>query len=350
MMNNQAHSSITDLFALQTIFFLAYRGSSVHRMASPALRCKAATGFLTMIFLLPGTYALECYTFTSFQQFDSKGRCGFEHATVARNSTCSSGNDVCLSVEFELGTDENTLLVSYRGCFAKNPRDAEGATIFGHQYFAIQSNLSYCYQDFCNIRSASAEFPKTTSKGTETSHPNGSIHCYSGQNHNASELTLEKVACSNRSDLCYQGRHAIKVGNITQVFYIRSCQNPSCDVPKHRVFGPVELEFLEGSCCSGSNCNGKKGTSEVSNDIISRPTGGPYAGGAGSPTTNFTDSDGTSKEDSDYDTESDDDTVSEKTPNSPIHPRAPGPKSKGSSFQFCPLLLAIGMTVLELGW
>lgn len=54
-------------------------------------------------------------------------------------------------------------------------------------------------------------------------------------------------------------------------FLIKTCQDPSCNVPESQSFGPIELK-LWGSCCHGSFCNGEVVAPQAQNESTTAPT------------------------------------------------------------------------------
>ncbi|XP_061453157.1 uncharacterized protein LOC133370610 isoform X2 [Rhineura floridana] len=290
--------------------------------------------------------------------------------TTLRGRTVIALLQGCLVMTLLL-SDKNALVVIYRGCANKDFTDGAEPVTIGDRHFAIQSNMIYCLNDLCNVEKTRKNVSEThgQDKGPEAS---GSNHCFSGFALDPNDVILERVTCSKDYNHCYHGNTTITVGPLSMPMFIKTCQHPDCDVPQSQSFGLIRIISQWGSCCSGSYCNGKEVASQSQNISTSAATNASYGV---NHTTSFTKPNaehgtnstipgietvapryhwksntststtlGPSYDEYDGETNIYEDLVPT------IVPRTRGSAPQGPALQLCPLLVALGITVLGIWW
>ncbi|XP_044291262.1 uncharacterized protein LOC123026081 [Varanus komodoensis] len=233
-------------------------------MASAALRWKRAgaiqLGLLLLIFLTSGNSALECYTITK----TDIGNATITSYPGSSQMLCSGAENACVEVQLKFIVDKNIIFMNHRGCAKWDSKTVSESATSGNQHYRIESNVTYCLHDLCNVETSPANISITPGgeQVPETTRIN-QHHCFSGLTFDRSEPSLGPVRCHEGYDKCYQSRAAIIVGTpqsfTSSLVFIRTCQNATNAVPQRQSFARVTIAVEEDSYCSGSLCNGKWG-------------------------------------------------------------------------------------------
>ncbi|XP_077788285.1 ly6/PLAUR domain-containing protein 5-like isoform X1 [Podarcis muralis] len=305
-------------------------------MKRVTLRWRAATvvlqGLLAMTFLISGISALSCHSANSVNHFTpNKGNTTVYVAAVGGIINCSSAQNVCTDAQLTLTIDKEVLMVIHKGCASKDLKNETEFITSGDRHFAIQFNESYCFDDLCNAKPEKREVPRTPIEDG-AAEASGSNQCYAGFAWGPGETIQQTMTCSRGYNLCYNGTKSISVGPLFVSMIFRTCQRPACDVSESQSFGPINITSESGSCCSGSNCNeeevgilnkGINPTAPVKIDYDVKNIANPNL---------F------------YDQDEDEDESDKLVRTEWLAPVPSG--FQGYSLQLCPLLAALGATIL----
>ncbi|XP_053253985.1 uncharacterized protein LOC128418386 isoform X2 [Podarcis raffonei] len=230
-------------------------------MEGVALRWRAATvvlqGLLAMTCLISGISALKCHSSSTMNHFTPrKGNTTSNTYTGGGIRNCSHAENVCTDAQLTLTIDKEVLIISYKGCASKDLMDETKSITSGDRHFAIQFDQSYCFGDLCNAKTRVVS--KTPIKDKVT----GSNQCYFIFGWGSSGSIKETMKCSKDYNRCYQGSMNITIaldegGSSSVRMILRTCQRSACDVIKSQSFGPINITSESGPCCSGSKCNWK---------------------------------------------------------------------------------------------
>ncbi|XP_054854913.1 ly6/PLAUR domain-containing protein 5-like [Eublepharis macularius] len=249
-------------------------------MEGAGLRWRATTiallRFLPLTLLIPGAPGLQCHSYTSIQPV-SRDKISSEFSVTSNIvNNCSTSQTACVEAHLMIWTKNKAMLVTHRGCTSESLKDQAGCTTSDHQPF-IHSNVCYCQSDLCNEVLTDPNVFKMPGE-EKASKASSSNQCYSGFSMDSDQDILDRVTCGRDYSQCYHGNGTITAGNLSVDFLIKTCQQPSCNVPERQSFGPIEL-WLWGSCCHSDFCNGKAATPRMQKNSSTVPPwniGRPY--------------------------------------------------------------------------
>ncbi|KAL8219583.1 UNVERIFIED_CONTAM: hypothetical protein K2H54_027914 [Gekko kuhli] len=227
----------------------------------------ALLGLLPFTLLIPGAFALRCHS-SAFIGPVSSDEISNE-LSLGIVSNCSSSENACAEALLVLRTEETALLVAYRGCASERIKNETGSSTSGNHHLTVHSGVRYCRSDLCNREPIDLNGFKMP-KQEKASEANSSNQCYSGFELNTNQDILDRKTCGRDQSQCYHGTGSVTAGIFATFFQIKTCQDPSCNVPESQSFGPIELR-LRSSCCHGNLCNGKAVASQVKANSTTAP-------------------------------------------------------------------------------
>nr|XP_033770893.1 ly6/PLAUR domain-containing protein 3-like isoform X2 [Geotrypetes seraphini]XP_033770894.1 ly6/PLAUR domain-containing protein 3-like isoform X2 [Geotrypetes seraphini]XP_033770895.1 ly6/PLAUR domain-containing protein 3-like isoform X2 [Geotrypetes seraphini]XP_033770896.1 ly6/PLAUR domain-containing protein 3-like isoform X2 [Geotrypetes seraphini]XP_033770897.1 ly6/PLAUR domain-containing protein 3-like isoform X2 [Geotrypetes seraphini]XP_033770898.1 ly6/PLAUR domain-containing protein len=208
----------------------------------------AVTSFLVAVLFFQVAGSIECY---SCLEEDDDG-CSSANTTIIQ---CAPPMNVCTEYFQTVMTGSFMVTRWKKGCSVGLSVGLVINTFYDPVFH--YSKIQACSTDLCNNNLTNSNVTKPP---YITKDPNG-VECYSCASILKDQCTpvyAEKMKCTGSMKRCYEGNVTISVldGDSPRAIYFKTCEEATICTSSTSLSGGFMKINQEGSCCSGSYCNG----------------------------------------------------------------------------------------------